>query len=573
MDMPLGLGDPDVLQQWPHARLFALTFEQLELLDDDSDDDDEMKGGGGSGGARSAALWIGLARAALAQDAQSDGEMPSTDPVVVAQAIDDHGKDVAYDQVVVGYMLQIAEELKSKEGKEALALQKRISRLVGSLQPATLQRLLDMSGDNVQRNKFVLNASAAMSVDAVVDLVQAAADNSKQTISHSMVRMLTKFAAHAEVGQETVRPQMDEALREHVQRLIGEWTLDDPNPDAYRVALEGMAKAAPLYAGVDRYPAEPRRMVAMALEVQSAGDAVWRAVDDLTGNGELGYVFDLAEQASESYAREAMLEYIATPERLHELLAADTFDVPLLERVVARLQHAAVEPLLDTLEIADDRKAGALVDLLARIGMEAASTMAARLPVARWATERRLLVAISRLPARPDGFAPAEYARHPDAVVRREAQRIMYKDATLREEGIQIGLLDGDARNVSNALGAAARGCPSEAVRVVMDRTDDGSMPEALRPLALKVVASTRSPVLLPWLMAKVEGKKGLFGRKLTDTSPMMLASIEALAQHYNDRPEVGEVLALASRSRDDDVRTAVSRRASVAMRAIPDPT
>ena len=170
MDMPLGLGDPDVLQQWPHARLFALTFEQLELLDDDSDDEDEMKGGGGSGGARSAALWIGLARAALAQDSHSDGEMPSTDPVVVAQAIDDHGKDVAYDQVVVGYMLQIAEELKSKEGKEALALQKRISRLVGSLQPATLQRLLDMSGDTVQRNKFVLNASAAMSVDAVVDL-------------------------------------------------------------------------------------------------------------------------------------------------------------------------------------------------------------------------------------------------------------------------------------------------------------------------------------------------------------------------------------------------------------------
>ena len=39
LDMPLGLGDPDVLQQWPHARLFPLTFEQLELLDDTDDDD------------------------------------------------------------------------------------------------------------------------------------------------------------------------------------------------------------------------------------------------------------------------------------------------------------------------------------------------------------------------------------------------------------------------------------------------------------------------------------------------------------------------------------------------------
>ena len=572
MDLPLGLGDPDVLQQWAHARLFPLTFEQLELLDDDGEDDDDMDGRS-AGGARSAALWIGLARAALAKETTSDEELPSTDPVVVAQAIDDHGKDVAYDQVVVGYLLQIAEELKSKQGKEAAALQKRISRLVASLNPATLNRLMDMSGDTVQRNKFVLNASAGMSVDAVVDIVQAAADTSKQTISHSMMRLLTKFAAHAEMGQDAVRPQMDEALREHVQRLIGEWSLDDPNPDAYRVALEGMAKAAPLFAGVDRYPAEPRRMVAMALEVQSAGDAVWRAVDGLTDQGELGVVFDLADQATESYAREAMLEHIATPERLHALLAADTFDLPLLERVVARLKHAAIEPLLDTLEIADDRKAGALVDLIASIGMEAAPTILSRLPLARWTTQRLLLVAISRLPAWPDGFTPLDYARHPDGAVRRESQRMMFKDAQLKDEGIRIGLLDGDDRNVSNALGAAARGCPPEAVRLLVERLDDGSLPEALRPLAVKVAAATRNSQMLPWLLARVEGKKGLFGRKLADTTPIMLASIEAIAQHFFDKPEAAEVLALAHKSRDAEVRTAVTRRASVAMRAIPDPT
>ncbi len=574
MELPLGLGDPEVLQQWPHARLFALTFEQLELLDDGGDEDsDESLDGRSAGGARSAALWIGLARAALAKETTGDEELPSTDPVVVAQAIDDHGKDVAYDQVVVGYLLQIAEELKSKQGKEAAALQKRISRLVASLNPETLQRLMDMSGDTVQRNKFVLNATAGMSVDAVVDIVQAAADNSKQTISHSMMRLLTKFAAHAEMGREVVRPQMDEALREHVQRLIGEWSLDDPNPDAYRVALEGMAKAAPMFSGVDRYPAEPKRMVAMALEVQSAGDAVWRAVDGLTQEGDLGVVFDLADQAAESYARESMLEYIATPERLHALLAADTFDLPLLERVVTRLKHAAVEPLLDTLEIADDRKAGALVELIASIGMEAAPTIVTRLPLSRWTTQRLLLVTIARLPAWPDGFTPLEYARHPDAAVRREAQRMMFKDQLLREEGIKIGLLDGDTRNVSNALGAAARGCPADAVRIVMERVGDGSMGEAIAPLAVKVAASTRSASLLPWLLARVEGKRGLFGRKLADVTPLMLASMEAIAQFYADRPDTVEVLALAQKSRDDDVRTAVTRRASVAMRAIQDPT
>ena len=568
MDMPLGLGDPDVLQQWPHARLFPLTFEQLELLEDDETEDDEMDGRNPRG-AKSAALWIGLARAALAHEATTDGEPTSTDPVVVAKAIDEHGKDVAYDQVVVGYLLQIAEELKSKEGKEAAALQKRISRLVGSLDPATLKRLLEMGGDNIQRNKFVLNASVGMSVDAVVDIVQAAADTSKQTISHSMVRLLTKFAAHADMGAVSQRPQMTEAVREHVQRLIGEWSLDDPNPEAYRLALEGMSKASALTQGVDRYPAEPRRIVAMALEVQSSGDAVWRAVDTMTQSGELGVIFDLADQAADSLAKESMIEYIATPDRLHTLLQADVLDLPLLERVTSRLRHAAVEPLIDALEIADDRKATALVDLLAGIGMEVAPSILARLPVTRWAAQRLLILLITRLPSWPEGFVPADYARHPDPAVRREVQRMMLKDPTLRDEGIRIGLQDTDDRNLSNALGAAARGCPPEVVRTIIERLDDGSFPEALQPLAVKVAASTKSSALLPWLVSRTEGKRGFFGKKLTDKTPEMLAALEGLAQYYAERVEAAPILALAMKSRDEEIRNAVTRRASVAMRAM----
>ena len=566
MDLPLGLGDSDALNKWSHARLFPLTFEQLELLDDDPDDDDGMDGRS-AGGARSAALWIGLARAALAREATADEEMPSTDPVLVAQAIDEHGRDVAYDQVVVGYMLQIAEELKTKEGKEAAALKKRVSRMVSSLRPDTLNRLLEMGGDNIQRNKFVLNANAGMSVDAVVDIVQAAADQSKQTISHSMVRLLSKFAAHAEHGEAKSRPQMDEALREHVQRLIGEWTLDDPNPDAYRLALEGMAKAQSLYAGVDRYPAEPKRLLAMALEVESAGDAVWRAVDQLTAQGELGAVFDLADQASESFARDSVVEYIATPDRLHQLLQADTLDLPLLTRVSNQLKHAAVEPLLDALEIADDRKASQLVEIIAGIGPEVGPTVMARLAATRWASQRYLLLIITKLAQWPERFAPTDWLRHPDATVRREAQRMTFKVDALRDEGIRIGLLDHDDRNVSNALGAAARNCPPDAVRILLERVDDASMPVPLQPLAVKVAASTRLPSLVPWLLAKVEGKKGFFGKKLADTNPVMLASLEALAQHFPDRPDVSEVIALAAKSRDDELRQAVTRRASTQVR------
>src|SRR2546430_11958403 len=52
----------------------------------------------------------------------------------------------------------------------------------------TLRRLVEMGGDFVQRRKFVLDAAAGMAVDAVLEILKAAADTSQRTISHSLVR-------------------------------------------------------------------------------------------------------------------------------------------------------------------------------------------------------------------------------------------------------------------------------------------------------------------------------------------------------------------------------------------------
>ncbi|MDH5234231.1 MAG: hypothetical protein OEW77_04675, partial [Gemmatimonadota bacterium] len=120
---PLGLEGPEVLTQWPHTRLYPMTFAQLQLIEEDPSgrsDDDQMKSTGA--GSRSAALWIGLARAALITelgDKLDSEDAESTNPAVVAKAIEEHKRDEAYDQVVVGYLLQIAEELKTKGGRDA----------------------------------------------------------------------------------------------------------------------------------------------------------------------------------------------------------------------------------------------------------------------------------------------------------------------------------------------------------------------------------------------------------------------------------------------------------------------
>src|SRR6058998_1302102 len=146
---PLGLGDRDRLAAWPHVQLHPLTYERLELTDQDGSPARE-------GDARAAQLWVGLARAALAT-APEDTRPTPTEPAVIAQAINEHSKAEAtgYDQVIVGYLLQIAAELKTAGSAEAAALRRRTSRLIRTLKPETLQRLVGMGGDFAQRRQFV----------------------------------------------------------------------------------------------------------------------------------------------------------------------------------------------------------------------------------------------------------------------------------------------------------------------------------------------------------------------------------------------------------------------------------
>src|SRR5438067_777827 len=111
---PLGLGPPEGLRAWAHVQLHPLTYERLELVDDGAAASER--------GARAAQLWVGLARAALTAHAGDDRPTP-TEPAVIARAIDDHPRTdaAAYDQVIVGYLLQIADELKTAGSADAAA--------------------------------------------------------------------------------------------------------------------------------------------------------------------------------------------------------------------------------------------------------------------------------------------------------------------------------------------------------------------------------------------------------------------------------------------------------------------
>src|SRR6476660_5143492 len=125
-EVPIGLR-PELLQsRWTNVRLFPLTYDRLELLDEE-----EIAGGEPSSGMRSghaAQLWVGLARAAIASDLAAQPEQSAMEPELVAHAIDEHDREQAYDQVIVGYLLQIAREVR-QDGREDTGLKRRISKL------------------------------------------------------------------------------------------------------------------------------------------------------------------------------------------------------------------------------------------------------------------------------------------------------------------------------------------------------------------------------------------------------------------------------------------------------------
>src|SRR2546427_567351 len=169
---------------------------RAELLEEDEQAPSSDAKGAKERGLRGSQLWVGLARAALMADALAadDAPPPPTEPAVIAKAIDENQHGAAYDQVIVGYLLQIADELKHTGGAEAVALRRRTSKLVGALQPATLRRLIEMGGDSAQRTKFAIDATHGLAVDAVLDIVRAIADASHRTISDPLGRVLSKLA-------------------------------------------------------------------------------------------------------------------------------------------------------------------------------------------------------------------------------------------------------------------------------------------------------------------------------------------------------------------------------------------
>lgn len=567
---PVGLRPAEEIPHWKHLQLFPLTFDRLELVGGPEAVEGDRDGSAITQG-RGALLWVGLARAALAAEEvkkpeprmpephafrpnvpaaaplsedeidralsevkPAELEVSGVEPAAVAKAIEQHERGTAYDQVIVGYMLQSAELLK-QGGAGALALKKKMSRLITSLDQNTLTRLIEMGGDHRQRNKFILDATQGMSIDAVIDLAKAATGTGA-AISNSMLRMLKKLGQHAERGSAPRRQMAESALREQMAELVQGWELADPNPDSYAAALQKMSMSSPVLVTADEaaFTPEPERMVKMAMETGGIGDALERAIGDIVARGRIPELVTMLEQATkENPAIERVRARVEDPEMLRAALAAQPVDFGLVDQLVVALRHRAAAPMLDVLIASDSLTVRrALIDRLIRMPDDVRPLLAAFVGDERWYVQRNMLFIAAELPGMPLALDASPYRQHPDWRVRREALRVLFRHPDDRTRAICTALSDEDERVKRLALNAVVEGgCPEPAIPIVISLASDSELDSDIRVGAIRALATRGGPLAIDALLKLTEIRRRSIIDLVSATaaSPEQIAAVAAL--------------------------------------------
>jgi hypothetical protein len=549
----------DQLGPWDHIRLGPVGYDQFTLQGSEPGSDSES-----DEPAPERDSWVELAQLALASEEAAHAS-DALDPLVVAEAIDRKSGEVAYDRVVLGYLARVAAETSGRGGGMDNPLLQRVSKLIGALDPETLRRLLESGADHAERRTFVLNASQILAADVVMEVVEAAAQVSHQTISDNLLRLLHKLALHAEEGSLDIRAAADSALRTNVAKLVGDWELEDPNPTAYNAILEGMVRRSSAeHSLIDvQVGCDPEIIIRMALELDCAGGAVYGAMEELLARHELLRVADLLKAAPETNTTQELWRYVATPERLESELAATPMDQDAVAVLVERIGTAAANLLLDRLASADDRSTrAAIMKQLMGLGPDVAAVAIERLPEAPWYLQRNILVLLGRLGGTlPEGFSPTAYSTHGDPRIRREAIKLLLETKNRLEEAIVMGMGDVDEGIVGLALAAALESCPPKAIPLVQRIAVDPKRQPELRALAVRIVARAREPETLRVLLEIVNYRRRWFLSRLAPKSPDLLAALTGLAAHFSEDPLVKEVLAYARWHTDRQIRAAVAAR------------
>jgi hypothetical protein len=473
-------------------------------------------------------------------------------------------------------MLQLAEELKAERGAESERVRQRLATLVREMDEATLARLVELGGDFGSRKRFVLDANQSLAVDAVVKVLQAAATASRQTVSTSMTRLLSKMARHAGDGTGRLHTHARAALQENVEELLDDWELADPNPEDYTRVLDRISGSSPLFDRSRRHaqngqdedeeaedePAGALRLVQMAMEVEAYGPTVEAAILELIRGGRTSALTDLARQAGmENLVGQAVVRELTAPDQLRAYLDLPDVDEEVLHALADFTGPSVIPLFLDGLARAESRSVRRKVfDVVRTLGPAVGERALERLRgEGRWFVLRNLLALLEFSPEAAGRLDAMPYLQHEDPRVRREALPLVLADPDQRDRGLALGLADPDDQVCRTAVAALRRPVPDPLVPTLIKRIVTRDRDPAVRARAIRALADARTPLVRDTLLELVSEGRSLLGRtRLAEAEPPVLAALHVLATSWADDAEVAPVLGQAAKSKDPDIRNAV---------------
>jgi hypothetical protein len=351
-----------------------------------------------------------------------------------------------------------------------------------------------------------------------------------------------------------------------MRRLVDEWSLDDPNPEGYRRALESMSSLrSPTEAGDSNAvptECEPERMVQIAVEVGAIGPQVYAAMSDLFNHGRADLLLNMVEGAPSPGSAAPLWDFLLEEGVVETLLAQKRVDFALVSRFARRIGPASAGSLLGAAIGYDDPKLRIQIyDLVQSLGDGVGKAVAARIPDVGPPLQRELLALLARLGTLPIDFSPADYLINADPLVRREAVKLLLRDPESRESAAMTALADEDDRVVFMGLTAAQEQCPRGATDLMKQRVDLGQLDSQLRTMCIRIVAHQRAPGTLQWLLGYVVTESRWPRRpKLRPSTPEMLAALSSIASGWSDDPAAKQALKLAAASKHSEVRAKLSR-------------
>jgi hypothetical protein len=530
----------------PHIELGPMSFGGLRLAQD-----------GGEGARQSPdELWRELARLA-----EVDGGAVGDAIPVIAETLTREADAPEAAPQAVAALQRFGRAAAEAAGPEGIAARRALANLLKSVPQPVLVRLLDLKLDRPEGASRLLSASEWLAVPALLDLVEAAATSSHQTVSHFFLRLLRKLGARSP-GAPDQEVKIERGVREAVQAILRNWTLADPNPPEHTGVLDELSSREEVREDVIELPgaildAEAGRVIRMALELGAAGELVLAAADRMLEGGQLHELVDLLEGDGDSTAAAAVWGHIVQSDILRRLLLEEPVDHAAC---AVLLRHAPIESsegLLDSLVITESEDTRRLiVGRLGELCPAVALPLIGRLDAANWNLRRNILGLMADLPVAPDGFPAKRYIDGQEPLVRREALRLLLRSPVDREEAVLCALADPDDRVVLLALhhGTEHR-LPRAALTRLMKLLNSDSRPAELRALGISLLEQFASPAIRHWLIKRVLVRRGIFRRfALAPKSPELRASLAVLARAFPADPHTAEVWRRVEASGDADL-------------------